>query len=334
VAFISGSFAAVLFLVSLIDPELFLGFEITKDRTVLFYLGLFGTILAVSRGMIPEENLVFEPEAMLSQVIEYTHYCPDHWKGKLHSDEVKNEFSALYTLKIMVFLEEVLSVLTTPFILWFSLPDCSDRVVDFFREFTVHVDGMGYVCSFAEFNFQRQGRQIDRARLRDERMTQKLEQSILNFRNIHPDWMPGDLDDDNSAYINHVNDPLRSVNAYRMGATNTRRHSPFLGFAANSHVAQASASRPPRTDTTTRRTTSGTTPKTRQGRFGQSEYMSEMESRSPELKLESELGDSFLSPSQAVGEVENHETQEGNQGVLGLLNQLYQETGTGKGIGI
>jgi autophagy-related protein 9 len=88
VAFIAGSFAAVLFLVSLVDPELFLGFEITKDRTVLFYIGLFGTILAVSRGMIPEDNLVFEPEAMLTQVIEYTHYRPSHWNGRLHSDEV------------------------------------------------------------------------------------------------------------------------------------------------------------------------------------------------------------------------------------------------------
>lgn len=93
VAFISGSFTAVLFLVSLVDPELFLGFEITKDRTVLFYLGLFGTILAVSRGMMPEENLVFEPEAMLTQVIEYTHYCPSHWSGKLHSDEVSTHLS-------------------------------------------------------------------------------------------------------------------------------------------------------------------------------------------------------------------------------------------------
>jgi len=91
VAFVSGSFAAVLFLVSLVDPELFLGFEITKDRTVLFYLGLFGTILAISRGMIPEENLVFEPEAMLTQVIEYTHYCPSHWNGRLHSDEVHSQ---------------------------------------------------------------------------------------------------------------------------------------------------------------------------------------------------------------------------------------------------
>jgi autophagy-related protein 9 len=97
IAFVSGSFAAVLFLVSLVDPELFLGFEITKDRTVLFYLGLFGTILAVSRGMIPEENLVFEPEAMLNRVIAYTHYYPDHWVGKLHSDEV-----CLTLMKLMI----------------------------------------------------------------------------------------------------------------------------------------------------------------------------------------------------------------------------------------
>ena len=58
----------------------------------------------------------------------------------------------------MVFLEEVLSVLTTPFILWFSLPNSSEKIIDFFREFTVHVDGIGYVCSFAIFNFKRHGK--------------------------------------------------------------------------------------------------------------------------------------------------------------------------------
>jgi len=58
----------------------------------------------------------------------------------------------------MIFLEEVLSVLTTPFVLWFALPNCSDKIVDFFREFTVHVDGIGYVCSFAVFDFERPGK--------------------------------------------------------------------------------------------------------------------------------------------------------------------------------
>ena len=145
----------MLALASVIDPELFLGFEITPERTVLFYLGVFGTIWAVARGVLPEETLVFDPEHALNDVIEYTHYRPATWQGRLHSDDVRREFSALYQMKIVIFLEELLSLIFTPFILWFSLPRCSDRLVDFFREFTVHVDGLGYVCSFAVFDFQR-----------------------------------------------------------------------------------------------------------------------------------------------------------------------------------
>jgi autophagy-related protein 9 len=53
----------------------------------------------------------------------------------------------------MIILRELLSVLVAPFILWFSLPKSSEKIVDFFREFSVHVDGLGYVCSFAMFDF-------------------------------------------------------------------------------------------------------------------------------------------------------------------------------------
>ncbi|EAU36557.1 conserved hypothetical protein [Aspergillus terreus NIH2624] len=155
VAFVSGAVVSVLALASIIDPELFLGFEITHDRTVLFYLGVFGSVWAVARGMVPEETTVFDPEYALLEVINFTHYCPSHWKGRLHSDDVRTDFAMLYQMKIVIFLEEILSMIFTPFILWFSLPKCSDRLIDFFREFTVHVDGMGYLCSFAVFDFKK-----------------------------------------------------------------------------------------------------------------------------------------------------------------------------------
>lgn len=60
-------------------------------------------------------------------------------------------------MKVVVFLHELFSVLITPFVLWYSLPSCAAPIVDFFREFTVHVDGLGYVCSFAVFDFKRHG---------------------------------------------------------------------------------------------------------------------------------------------------------------------------------
>ncbi|KAI9868370.1 MAG: autophagy protein atg9 [Trichoglossum hirsutum] len=167
VAFVTGALASVLALASVIDPELFLGFEITHDRTVLFYLGVFGTIWAVASGMVPEETLVFDPEYAINNVIEYTHYLPAQWRGRLHSDEVRKEFSMLYQMKVVIFIEEMLSIIFTPFVLWFSLPKCSDRLVDFFREFTVHVDGLGYVCSFAVFDFKKGGNNIAQQRQED-----------------------------------------------------------------------------------------------------------------------------------------------------------------------
>jgi len=184
---------------------------------------------------------------------------------------------------------------------------------------------------------------------RDKRTNQKMEQSIMNFRAIHPDWMPADIDDDDSsAYVNRVNDPLRSVNAYRMGVTNARRPSqPFLGFAANTHVGQSSRVDQSRAFTTQRDSRSpphgpairSNQPMLNPGarspgpQMADSDLLREMDDQLPDRKFDSELGDSFMTPSQAVEDA-GEDSEGGNQGVLGLLNHLYQEAGTGKGIGM
>lgn len=155
VAFVAGAIVSVLAVATIWDSELFLAFEVTPERTVFFYIAVFGAIWTISNGTIPDENLVFDPEYALRNVIEYTHYCPTHWHSRLHSDEVRREFAFLYKLKIAIFLEEVFSIIITPFVLWFSLPKCSDQIIDFFREFTIHVDGVGYLCSFAVFDFKK-----------------------------------------------------------------------------------------------------------------------------------------------------------------------------------
>ncbi|KAF6764044.1 putative transmembrane protein [Ephemerocybe angulata] len=205
VAFIAGSFAAVLVLATLVDPDL----EVTPHRTVFFYLGVFGGILTVARGSIPEENRVFDPELLMTEVITYTHYMPEEWKGQLHSKKVHEEFGELFAMRVMIFLKEIVSVVLTPFVLWFSLPECAPAIVDFFREFTVHVDGRGYVCSFAEFNFERHGNVKfgAPAKAQDKRMISnegKMEKSFLNFKAANPDWNPSDLS--GSLYLNRMAD--------------------------------------------------------------------------------------------------------------------------------
>ncbi|KAH7889606.1 putative transmembrane protein [Phlebopus sp. FC_14] len=226
VAFIAGSFAAVLVLASVIDPELVIHFEVTPHRTVLFYITVFGSILAVARGMIPEENRVFDPELLMTEVIQYTHYMPDEWKGKLHSKQVHQEFGELFAMKVLIFAQEIISVVTTPFVLWFSLPPCAPAIVDFFHDFTVWVPGRGYICSFAEFDFKRHGNVKFGApsHIQDERMLShegKMEKSFLNFKAANPDWNPSDPS--GSLYLNRIADlsaRRRGLSASRTGHGN------------------------------------------------------------------------------------------------------------------
>ncbi|CAB4252202.1 similar to Saccharomyces cerevisiae YDL149W ATG9 Transmembrane protein involved in forming Cvt and autophagic vesicles [Maudiozyma barnettii] len=154
IAFISGSFAAILALLTIFDSENFLNFEITKDRTVIFYITILGTIWSVSNSAVSNEYNVFDPEETLMELAQYTHYNPDDWKDRYHTEYVKQEFCNLYSLRILILLGELTSMILTPFILWFALPQSAEKIVDFFRESSVYIDGLGYVSKYAMFGVQ------------------------------------------------------------------------------------------------------------------------------------------------------------------------------------
>lgn len=187
IMFVCGAFASVLGIVSIYDPEL-LALEITPGKTVLFYIGVFGSIIAVCRGMESEEASVFEPEGAMRQIIEFTHYMPDDWEGKLHTEKVKRDFCLLYDLRVNIVLRELLSIVLNPLILWYNLPKCSTKIVDFFREFSVHVDGLGHVCSFAVFNFDEARKAKQRSDALDRYYSTydgKMLKSYLAFTNFY-----------------------------------------------------------------------------------------------------------------------------------------------------
>ncbi|THX04214.1 APG9-domain-containing protein [Aureobasidium pullulans] len=155
VSLVSGTLAGLLTIATLWDSELFLGFEITPGRTAFFYVSILLAIATGARSAIPDESKVHEPIFHLMNVIDATHYCPARWKKQLHSDEVRVEFSALYQMKVMIFLEEILSLLIAPFILWRNSGKRSEMIIDFFRNSTVQVDGLGHLCTFAVFEFRK-----------------------------------------------------------------------------------------------------------------------------------------------------------------------------------
>jgi autophagy-related protein 9 len=134
-------------------------------------------------------------------------------------------------MKAMVFVQELLSVVLNPLILMISLPACAPQIIDFFREFTVHVDSLGYVCSFAVFDFKRHGIRFGAPSFGerqgtdeavesgadgwqdDERLQSKdgkMEKSFLAFKAAHPEWNP--TDPTGSLYLDRLREMHQNTN--------------------------------------------------------------------------------------------------------------------------
>ena len=83
-------------------------------------------------------------------------------------------------------LYEVLSILFAPILLCLQLPSQAESIIDFYREFTVYVDSLGYVCSFSVFDFQRNGNIYYGAKTNAgpfyATINGKMEQSFVDFK--------------------------------------------------------------------------------------------------------------------------------------------------------
>lgn len=221
ISFIAGAFGLSLTFLSVFDDNFLLNFNITPGRSVLWYLGLFGAIWSAGRSLIPSRLVLEEPQEILMEIMQDLHFLPHEWRAiGLNSKTVYREFSNLFDYRLVLFAQEVLSIIFTPFVLAFSLPPCATDIIDFFKDFTVHVDSLGYVCSFAVFDFhsfnESRGALEKLPRTDSETSTinaasssanieekiglenafdvdqDKMERSVINFKKNFPEWDPPD----------------------------------------------------------------------------------------------------------------------------------------------
>ncbi len=157
-AYISGSVVAVLLLFTLLDESILLYVRVW-DRNLLWYVGVFSAIFAMSRSFIPgpEEEAYGSQEATMQKVAAHTHYFPSRWRGRCSTQDVRAEFGSLFQYKTALFQLEILSVVVTPLILCLSLPECAGAILAFLKSHHETVDGLGSVCAFSLFDLEKWG---------------------------------------------------------------------------------------------------------------------------------------------------------------------------------
>ncbi|XP_045604603.1 autophagy-related protein 9A [Procambarus clarkii] len=235
IAFACGAMFAVLAGLSIYDED------VLQVEHVLTFMTILGAILAGCRVFIPDENLVFCPEMLLRRVLAEVHYLPDHWREKAHTSRVRQEFSQLFQYRAVHMMEELMSPIITPLILIFRLRFKALDIVDFYRNFTVEVVGVGDVCSFAQMDVRRHGSPTWQPRVLSEDLNQpdssskpgmttdggKTELSLIHFTMTNPKWKPPQ---DSSAFIT----ALRTQAQRDMNALTTLQEENALFSSLNS----------------------------------------------------------------------------------------------------
>ncbi|XP_056007904.1 autophagy-related protein 9A-like isoform X2 [Ostrea edulis] len=209
VAFFAGSVLAVLVVLTVIDED------VLAVEHVLTTMTVAGLIVTACKVFIPDEHLVYCPEILMRNILAHVHYMPPDWSGNAHTSKVRNEFSIFFQYKVVYLLEELLSPLVTPFVLCFSLRHKSTEIVDFFRNFTVDVVGVGDVCSFAQMDVRKRDNKPQNVEESAEPQAGtnvftpehcpsqegKIEMSLMHFHLTNPEWKPPQ---DCSLFINDV----------------------------------------------------------------------------------------------------------------------------------
>ncbi|XP_076652143.1 autophagy-related protein 9 isoform X2 [Halictus rubicundus] len=214
VAFVAGSVLAVLLILTVYDEDV-----LTVEH-VLTLITILGAVVAGARVLIPDENLVWCPETLLTAVLAHTHYRPDSWRDHAHTQTTRAQMAQLFQYRAVHLLEELISPLLTPFILCFHMRQRALDIVDFYRNFTIEITGVGDVCSFAQMDIRKHGNPtwqtvtqnpvvkdhttgfdncycMDPEKLKipvSNQYTQaedgKTELSLIHFTLTNPDWKP------------------------------------------------------------------------------------------------------------------------------------------------
>ncbi|KAG1694145.1 Autophagy-related protein 9A [Nymphon striatum] len=196
--FICGAILGVCTICTIIDEDFISIGHVVQVMTVSFFLWKIG------KACIPDENAVRCHEDLLTIVLSEIHYMPDHWKGNAHKTVVRDEFCKLFQYTFVNIFEELMSPIITPFFLIFVLRHKALDIVDFFRNFTVDVVGVGDVCSFAQLDIRNHGNpqwsienKSDVSQY-EQGENGKTELSLMHFTFTNPNWKPPQ---ESSSYI-------------------------------------------------------------------------------------------------------------------------------------
>lgn len=137
--YMCGAVVGVLVIISVFNEAVLLHVQIA-DHNLLWFFGVFAALYAASRALITEDTKLHMDRAipLLETISACTHYFPKEWEAIAADDPLSvqiayDQIAELYPYKLHIFAIELLSVIFTPILLCFSLPESVPDILNFIR---------------------------------------------------------------------------------------------------------------------------------------------------------------------------------------------------------
>lgn len=167
--FILSSFFVTMIGLSIINQQTLVLLFVTKTKSIIWFVGIFASIIAVLKTSIIEKSK-FHPEEKMLELRDKINSIPELW---IKEDKDKTFFK-YFPLEIVLLAKEIIYTLIVPFKLYkFSFE--SDKIVDELQKMTITTPKYGNVNKYAIF---------DSDYIEDRKTLESLEQFKIN----NPNW--------------------------------------------------------------------------------------------------------------------------------------------------
>lgn len=182
ITFLASSCFIILLLLSLFNEHILLNLNISEDKHVLWYLGIFGSIIAIGKNMskdIKKPNKIREDSykklTYYNQFITFkSYYNKEYGLNEINLERIKR-IKKYYEFQLLTLVKECLSVLIVPFCLIY-LCNYIDSFLDKFEKNLYYDDVLGFIAKDSNFKHL------------NKNSNKKSLISFKEFRNNHDMW--------------------------------------------------------------------------------------------------------------------------------------------------
>ena len=149
IVFILSSFFIILVFATIINDGVLLHLYIVNKKNVIWFLGIFATIIAILRTII-KDRIIYYPNEKLKELKRILNTIDEtNIKDKKHPDYFFN----MYQFHIASLVKDVIHTLMVPFRLY-ELSFEIDKTMNYLSDITINSSRIGHTNKFALFNHQ------------------------------------------------------------------------------------------------------------------------------------------------------------------------------------